>query len=64
MSIGAYVIIMLLLALVGVLVTGIAFMGAGGKSNIKYGNRLMAARVWLQGGVLLVLALMFFAAKS
>ena len=61
MSIGAYVITILLLALIGVLFTGIALMATGGKTNSRYANKLMAARVWLQGGVLLLILLVFFA---
>lgn len=43
-------------AVAGVLVTGIVVMGKGGELNAKYGNKLMQARVMLQG-----LALLFFA---
>ena len=38
------------------LAAGILIMGRGGEANIKYGNKLMRARVFLQG-----LALVFFA---
>jgi hypothetical protein len=64
MSFGVYTITLLLMALAGVLITGIALMGMGGKANFKYGNTLMRARIWLQGLVLLVLLLMFLSAKS
>lgn len=61
---GGYLIIVLLLALVGVLAAGVILMGIGGEKNRKYGNRLMSARVTLQGALLLGLAAMFFAGKS
>jgi hypothetical protein len=35
----------------------------GGELNKKYGNKLMVARVWLQGSVLMVLALLFVTGK-
>lgn len=50
---------LLLIALVSVLVAGIVLMGRGGEMNKKYGNKLMMARVWLQGLSLIVLALIF-----
>lgn len=36
-------------AVVAVLVTGIILMSKGGEANKKYSNRLMQARVMLQG---------------
>lgn len=36
-------------AVVAVLVTGLILMSKGGEANKKYGNRLMQARVMLQG---------------
>lgn len=57
-------LIFVLLALIGVLVAGLVLMGMGGELNLKYGNRLMVARVWLQGISLMVLALMFAMAKA
>ncbi len=48
--------IVAMLLTVAVLVTGIVSMGRGGEFNAKYGNKLMQARVWMQG-----LALAFFA---
>jgi len=59
MSFGDIIIAVLMLALVGVLVSGIVLMGIGGKANAKYSNKLMVARVWLQALVLLALAAMF-----
>jgi hypothetical protein len=38
-----------MVAVVGVLITGIVLMNKGGEANKKYGNRLMQARVMLQG---------------
>lgn len=59
MSIGDYIIVILMFATFGVLITGIALMGTGGETNKRYGNRLMMARVSLQGLVLIMLAMMF-----
>lgn len=42
-------------AVLASLVAGIAIMTKGGETNEKYGNKLMRARVYLQG-----LALIFF----
>ncbi len=63
MSIWDYVIAILLLAVLGVLMAGIVLMGVGGKANAKYGNKLMVARVSLQGLVLLLLALLFMTGR-
>jgi hypothetical protein len=48
--------IIAMLATLGILVTGIVSMGRGGEFNAKYGNKLMRARVMMQG-----IALLFFA---
>lgn len=52
----------LLLALMGatalVLVVGILLMARGGEANRKYGNKMMVARVALQGLALGALALL------
>ncbi len=64
MQIGSYVLVILLLAVLIVLIAGIVLMGKGGKANFKYGNKLMMARVSLQGFALVVLAMMYlFATK-
>jgi hypothetical protein len=63
MAFGDIVIAVLMLALVLVLLTGITLMAVGGELNKKYGNKLMVARVWLQGSVLMVLALLFVTGK-
>lgn len=59
-----FVLIILILATTGVLVSGIVLMGVGGKTNQRLGNKLMVARVWLQASVLVVIALMFALAKN
>ena len=64
MSIGTYLIAILLMATFGVMMAGVVLMGLGGKANVRYGNRLMVARVSLQGLVLMMLALMFAVGKS
>jgi len=64
MSIGYYLVVILLFAIFGVLISGVALMGIGGKLNMRYGNRLMVARVSLQGLALMLLALLFAMDKS
>ena len=46
-------------AVLGVLVLGVFSMAKGGEFNKKYGNRLMQARVILQGVALALLALAY-----
>ena len=53
-----------MLSVVGVLVVGIFSMAKGGAFNEKYGNKLMQARVYLQGLALVLLALAYFASKG
>tara|TARA_R110001592_G_scaffold16881_14_gene71741 strand:+ start:32828 stop:33025 length:198 start_codon:yes stop_codon:yes gene_type:complete len=57
-------IILSALSVVGVLVIGIYSMVKGGAFNEKYGNRLMQARVGLQGLTLLLLALAYFMSQN
>jgi hypothetical protein len=61
---GDYFIILLVFATLGVLVAGIVLMGIGGQANLRYGNKLMVARVSLQGCVLILLALLFAMGKN
>ncbi len=42
-------LVVTLLAVVGVLLLGVTGMARGGDFNAKYGNKLMRARVLLQG---------------
>jgi len=60
MSAGDYIVFTLMLGTFGVLMAGIVLMGVGGSTNLKYGNKLMTARVSFQGLVLVMLALIFF----
>ena len=59
---GFFIVLMLLamLAVLGVLIIGIISMIKGGEFNKKYGNRMMQARVVLQGLALLLFALAYF----
>lgn len=50
-----------LVAVLAVLVVGVVSMVKGGEFNRRYGNKLMRARVVLQGVALVLLALLFFA---
>lgn len=58
MSFGNIILILLMLAVLGVLFTGIASMLVGGEFNRKYGNRLMQARVGLQAAAIALLLLL------
>lgn len=64
MSLGDYIIAALLLATFAVLMAGIFLMGMGGETNKRYGNKLMVARVSLQGLVLLMLMVLFMLGKK
>ncbi len=55
---GVVLLIVLMLSTAGVLVTGIVFMAKGGEANRKYGNKLMVARVALQGAALAMVVLL------
>jgi len=52
-----------LVAVVLVLFTGLFSMIRGGEFNRRYGNKLMIARVSLQGVAVLLLGLMFLIGK-
>jgi len=52
-----------MLAVLGALVLGLFSMVKGGEFNKKYGNKLMQARVGLQGLALLFLVLAFFTSQ-
>ncbi|MCL4677635.1 MAG: twin transmembrane helix small protein [Alphaproteobacteria bacterium] len=58
---NVFLVLMLisLAAVLGVLVTGIVGMVKGGEFNKKYGNKLMRARVMLQGLTLIFFALAY-----
>jgi hypothetical protein len=58
---NAFVVLMLLAAaaVLGVLVVGIIGMLKGGEFNKKYSNKLMQARVMLQGLALVLLMLAY-----
>lgn len=45
------------------LTAGIILMGKGGEANISYGNKLMKARVVLQGAALVFFALTILTAS-
>ena len=50
-----FMMVITMFAVAGVLVAGLVVMSKGGEPNKKYGNKLMQARVILQG-----IAIMFF----
>lgn len=59
MTIGDYIVVVLMLVTFAVLMLGIVMMATGGEANHKYSNSLMFGRVGMQGLVLLMLAFMF-----
>ena len=56
--------IIAMLSAAGALFLGLFSMVKGGEFNKKYSNKLMQARVMLQGAALLFLALAFFTSQS
>jgi len=56
-------ILVFMIATLLVLVAGIVLMMKGGTLNEKYGNRLMVARVTLQGLTIALLGLFFLIGK-
>ena len=64
MTVGDYIVVVLMLATFGVLVAGIALMASGGEANHKHGNKLMFSRVSVQGLALLMVAFIFMAGAT
>lgn len=60
-SILIILLVIAMLAVLGALGLGIFSMTKGGDFNKKYGNKLMRARVTLQGLAIALLALAYFA---
>lgn len=61
---GIILLLVLLAAVVGTLVAGTVIMARGGEANKKYSNKLMTARVALQGAALGVAVLLLLAKQS
>lgn len=60
----AHILVGVLLAAVAiVLLMGVGLMMKGGDMNRKYGNKLMVARVTLQGLTILVIGILFLFSK-
>ena len=57
-------IILSALSVLVVLILGIVSMIKGGEFNEKYGNKLMQARVYLQGLALALLAIAFLTSQG
>lgn len=53
------IVLLLMLAVAAILVAGLFLMMRGGEMNRRYGNKLMVARVGLQGLVVALLGVMF-----
>jgi hypothetical protein len=54
----------LMIATVVVLMIGVVLMARGGAVNEKFSNKLMVARVTLQGAAILILGLLFYLGKQ
>jgi hypothetical protein len=52
-----------MIATVVVLMVGVVFMARGGEVSQKYSNKLMVARVTLQGLAILILGILFYLGK-
>ena len=64
MTIFTALISIALLAVLGVLITGIVSMFRGGEFNEKYGNRLMRWRVILQfAAIIIMMGALFLASR-
>lgn len=63
-SILTIMIAIAMLSVLAVLAIGIAGFIQGGEFNKKYGNKLMQARVVLQGVALALIALAFFLSQK
>lgn len=61
---SAIALIFALLSVLGVLGLGLFSMIKGGDFNKKYGNKLMQARVMLQGLALGLLALAYYSSQT
>lgn len=57
------IVLVLLLATLLVLITGVVLMMKGGELNRKYGKKLMVVRVGLQGLAILFIGLLFLTSK-
>lgn len=62
-ALGTILLFGLMIATAVVLVIGITLMARGGEVNRKYGNKMMVARVTLQGLALVVVALLLMYKK-
>lgn len=61
---GSFILVVLLAAVFVVMLLGVILMGTGGKKNSQYGNKLMVARVVLQGLVLGAIFLIYLLSNS
>ena len=62
-TLGAIIVIGLMIATTVVLIVGITVMARGGETNRKYGNKLMAARVTLQALAIAAVAVLLLMKK-
>lgn len=63
-SFSAIALILCLVSIAAVMGLGIFSMAKGGEFNEKYGNKLMQARVMLQGLAIAMLALAYFSSQN
>ena len=59
----SYLIVGIMIVVFLVLIAGLIVMAIGGKTNKKYGNKLMMARIGSQALIVFLLGLMFVFAK-
>ena len=64
MTFLSILIVVALLSVIAVLGLGVFSMIKGGEFNEKYGNKLMQARVILQGVAIALLAIAYFASHK
>jgi hypothetical protein len=56
-------VLVMMLATLAVLIAGLGVMMIGGKLNARYGNKLMVARVSLQGLTILLIGILLMVGK-
>ena len=63
MNASHIIVLFFMLATFLVLIVGVSLMMKGGPLNAKYGNKLMVARVTLQGITILLIGIMLLTGK-
>jgi hypothetical protein len=58
-----YIIFAIMLVVFIIMVAGLVVMSVGGRTNAKYGNKLMVARVGMQALIVFMLGAMFMLSR-